>query len=91
MPSFKQVRRNAEEMKYSRAVASDGRYSARLSCDFDEVPTGRCLQLCRLAKVRFYTPDVTYVNTPAMVQSNFYKFSIFSIQELTLFLDDFNR
>lgn len=24
------------EMKYSRAVASDGRYSARLSCDFDE-------------------------------------------------------
>ena len=49
MPSFKQVRWNAEEMKYSRAVASDGRYSARLSCDFDEVPTGRCLQLRKLA------------------------------------------
>ena len=78
MPSFKQVRRNAEEMKYSRAVASDGRYSARLSCDFDEVPTGRCLQLCRLAKVRFYTPDVTYVtvNAPATIQLNVYQFSI---------------
>ena len=25
-----------EEMKYSRAVASDGRYSARLTCDFHE-------------------------------------------------------
>lgn len=33
------------EMKYSKAVASDGRYSARLTCDFDEdlevlVPSG---------------------------------------------------